>query len=259
MFTKEQVNLYLKRIGLEGPMPLCRETLDRIIFAHYQHIPYENLDTMNGIPVLLSEEALFDKIVCRKRGGWCFELNAALSLLLQGMGFEVTLLAARFLAGEDPKVIPLRRHEVLLVTLPDGQYLCDAGIMRESCRRALKLEYGLIQSDGMGEYKLEKDPFYGNLLYQKLATEDFERYFGFTFEPQVPADYIMPSFYCEHHPDSPFTHHRMVGRYTEKGSINLVGNLWKRIEGGKVAETREIPDEEIAAVLKRDFGIEGIW
>ena len=148
MFTKEQVNLYLKRIGLEGPMPLCRETLDRIIFAHYQHIPYENLDTMNGIPVLLSEEALFDKIVCRNRGGWCFELNAALTLLLQGMGFEVTLLAARFLAGEDPKVIPLRRHEVLLVTLPDGQYLCDAGIMRESCRRALKLEYGLIQSDG---------------------------------------------------------------------------------------------------------------
>jgi len=146
MFSPEQVEKYLERIGLHGPMTLNHDTLNRIVWAHYTSVPYENLDTMNQIPVLLSEEALYDKIVNRHRGGWCFELNAALSLLLRGLGFEVTLLAARFLAGEDPKVIPLRRHEVLLVTLPEGQYLCDAGIMRESCRRALKLEYGLIQS-----------------------------------------------------------------------------------------------------------------
>ena len=258
MFTQEQTEKYLARIGLQGPFPHTAETLNRIVWAHYTHVPYENLDTMNGIPVLLGEEALYAKIVERHRGGWCFELNAALALLLEGLGFSVTRLAARFVMGEKPGNIPLRRHEVLLVSLGDGQYVCDAGIMRESYRAALRLEHGLIQKDSVGEYRIDAHPFYGNLVYQKLEKDCFEPLMGFTLEPQTPGDYIMPSFYCEHHPDSPFTHHRMVGVYTQEGSVNLVGNELKWIHNGKVVERRECRDEEIPGVLKEYFGIEGI-
>ena len=258
MFTKEQTEKYLARIGLVGPLALKWETLNQIVWAHYTHVPYENLDTMNQIPVLLSEEALYDKIVNRHRGGWCFELNAALALLLEGLGFSVTRLAACFVMGEKPGSIPLRRHEVLLVELEDGRYVCDAGIMRESYRAALKLEHGLVQPDGIGEYTIEAHPFYGNLILQRLEKDVFEPLMGFTLEPQTPGDYIMPSFYCEHHPDSPFTHHRMVGVYTDDGSINLVGNELRWISQGKIAQRREYAEEEIPGVLREYFGIEGI-
>lgn len=253
MLTAAQVDQYLERIGLKRPMPLTRDTLNTIILAHYCHIPYENLDTMGHVPVSLDEKSLFEKLILRRRGGWCFELNGALALLLQGLGFQVRLLAARFIMGEPPETLPLRRHEILLVTLPDGQYICDAGIMRESYRIALRMEYGLIQGDGMGEYRMESHPFYGHLIYQRLEKDEFEPLMGFTLEPQIPDDYIMPSFYCEHHPDSPFTRKRMVGIYTQDGSWNLVGNTLKRIEQGRVISARECQDGEIPQILQNYF------
>ena len=57
----------------------------------------------------------------------------------------------------------MRRHRILLVHLPEGDYLCDAGIMREASRRALPLVYDRTFSDGMGEYRFQKDPFCGTV------------------------------------------------------------------------------------------------
>ena len=129
-YSTEQVKAYLARIGLSEELPLMAETLTRIVSAHYQTVPYENLFILSGTPLDLSPEALFQKIVLEHRGGFCFELNAALGELLEGLGFSVTHLAARFLRGE-PEGIPMRRHHILLVHLPEGDYLCDAGIMRQ--------------------------------------------------------------------------------------------------------------------------------
>ncbi len=253
-YSAEQVKAYLARIGLSGELPLTAETLTRIVSAHYQTVPYENLFILSGTPLDLSPEALFQKIVLEHRGGFCFELNAALGELLEGLGFSVTHLAARFLRGE-PEGIPMRRHHILLVHLPEGDYLCDAGIMREASRRALPLVYDRTFSDGMGEYRFQKDPFYGTVLLQRLSEPEFVPFFGFTMEPQIPADYVMPCFYCEKHPDSPFIKDYMVGIYTEKGSWNLVGHSLRRLENGWIAEQRELTEKELSGVLEARFGI----
>ena len=118
-YSAEQVKAYLARIGLSGELPLTAETLTRIVSAHYQTVPYENLFILSGTPLDLSPEALFQKIVLEHRGGFCFELNAALGELLEGLGFSVTHLAARFLRGE-PEGIPMRRHHILLASAGGG-------------------------------------------------------------------------------------------------------------------------------------------
>ena len=74
-------------------------------------------------------------------------------------------------------------------------------------------------------------------------------------EPQVNADFVMPCFYCEKHPDSPFIRERMVGIYTEGGSWNLVGSSLRRLEGGRILERRELSEEEVPATLRDIFGI----
>ena len=66
---------YLERIRYNGPMEPTREALFALQRAHLYAVPYENLDILAGKPLSLSEDALFDKIVTRKRGGYCFELN----------------------------------------------------------------------------------------------------------------------------------------------------------------------------------------
>ncbi len=95
-YSQEQISRYLDRIGLEGPFPQNAESLSRIILAHYQAIPYENLDILAGRPLCLEPDALFQKIVENRRGGFCFELNEALGCLLSSLGFSVSHLAARF-------------------------------------------------------------------------------------------------------------------------------------------------------------------
>lgn len=255
-YTQEQIKRYLDRLELDEPLPLCKDTLSKIVYAHFSHIPYENLDILRGVPLSLDSDALFQKLIVKRRGGFCFELNEALGTLLDSLGFSVTHYAARFIAGTPEGEIPLRRHHVLLVHLKEGDYLCDAGIMREAPRKALHFVTDEIQKDGIGEYFFKKDAFYGSVLFQKLPGKDFAPLFGFTLEPQTTGDYIMPTFYCEKHADSPANKNRTIGIYTQSGSINLVGNELRILKNAKIVETTQVSEEEIPRCLKEYFGIE---
>lgn len=255
MLSPIQAAHYLARIGLNGPVGQDADALSRIILAHYLHVPYENLDVLAGVPVRLEEDALYDKIVVRRRGGYCFELNAALGALLTAMGFHVEHLTGRFILGEPEGIMPMRRHHILLVTLKDGQYLADAGIMRESCRAAHPFQVGIEQSDGVASYRLEEDAVFGYVLQQASQGRDYQPMFGFTLEKQFPDDFVMPSFYCEKHPDSPFNKQYMVGIRNTTGSYNLVGNTFKTLVGATIVQTKTLKDAEIPAVLNEVFGL----
>lgn len=74
-------------------------------------------------------------------------------------------------------------------------------------------------------------------------------------ETQVPEDFVMPSFFCEKHPDSPFNKSRMVGIRTADGSYNLIGNTFKTLVGSKVTQQRELDDKDVPGVLERVFGL----
>ena len=85
---------YLRRINYRGEQSPTAATLRELHRAHLLAVPFENLDIHLGRTILLDQDALFDKIVTRRRGGFCYELNGLFALLLRGLGFEVTLLAA---------------------------------------------------------------------------------------------------------------------------------------------------------------------
>ena len=110
------VEAYLERIGYRGGREPNAENLAALVAAHRFTVPYETLDLWRGRHVTLAEEALFDKIVTRRRGGYCFELNELYGYLLRALGFHVRDCFARFLAGETE--LPMRRHHVLLVNVP---------------------------------------------------------------------------------------------------------------------------------------------
>jgi N-hydroxyarylamine O-acetyltransferase len=120
------VGTYLNRIGLSGPLPPTLDTLKRVHTAHLRAIPYENLDVQLGRPVTIERPAIYDKIVNRRRGGWCYEMNGLLGWALDELGFKVTRATGavmRELAGD----ATLRNHLVLKVDLDEGVYLADVG------------------------------------------------------------------------------------------------------------------------------------
>lgn len=263
MYTTEQIRQTFLRLGLAVPETITpdRETLFRLQRAFLQAVPYENLDILAGRPLSLAEDALYDKIVTRRRGGYCFEINGFFAVLLRSMGYTVTEFLARYLRGET--AIPMRRHRVLRVTANDGsEWIMDAGIGQESFRQPLP--YGDTTAevnDGFRVYRLRKREFYGWVIEDTPLMEDttvgeavFRPFYSFTEEPQLPIDYEMPSFWCEKHPDSPFTKAPMLAIKTETGRVAIDGNQLSLYENGTVTR-RSFEEAEYPALLARYFGI----
>ena len=258
MYTTEQIRQTFLRLGLAVPETITpdRETLFRLQRAFLQAVPYENLDILAGIPLSLAEDALYDKIVTRRRGGYCFEINGFFTVLLRSMGYTVTEYLARYLRGET--AIPMRRHRVLRVTANDGSaWIADAGIGQESFRQPLPYSDTTAEvNDGFRVYRLRKREFYGWVIEDHPVGEDaiFKPFYSFTEAPQLPIDYEMPSFWCEKHPDSPFTKAPMLAIKTETGRVAIDGNQLSLYENGTVTR-RSFEEAEYPALLARYFGI----
>lgn len=246
---------YLERIGFchEGVWRADGESLRKIQYAHVTSVPYENIDILNGVPVDLSVEAVFDKVVRRGRGGYCFELNGLYAWLLRALGFGVTEFLARFL--KDAEGIPMRRHRVLKVEAEDGVYLCDVGTGIRAPRFPVRLEEGIVQEQFGESYRLELRDFYGWVLMDKSG-EQWRDVFSFTEEVQVPVDFVMPSFFCEKHEDSIFNKDYMVSIKTHEGRKTLDGNVFKVFEGAHLARLETLDEASIALYLKEHFGLD---
>jgi N-hydroxyarylamine O-acetyltransferase len=66
---------YLQRLNYAGSTSPTAKTLRQLHLAHLQNVPFENLSIHSGEPIVLDDQALFEKIVGRRRGGFCYELN----------------------------------------------------------------------------------------------------------------------------------------------------------------------------------------
>ena len=72
------LDAYLARIGYSGAVAPTLDALNAIVSAHVRTIPFENLDVLLGRPIVLTPEALEQKLVTERRGGYCFEQNGLL-------------------------------------------------------------------------------------------------------------------------------------------------------------------------------------
>src|SRR5690242_14366276 len=101
---ESRVKAYLARIGADLPARSDDETLRDLHLRHLLAVPFENLGIHLGEYIVLDEEALVAKVVDRRRGGFCYELNGAFGALLSALGYDVTHLAARALGDDGPGI-----------------------------------------------------------------------------------------------------------------------------------------------------------
>lgn len=151
--NNQQLSAYLERIGVDEKPPVTIEGLARIQAAHLENVPFENLEIVERAhPIALDEASLFDKIVTRRRGGICYELNFLYAHALQALGFDVHLMGSQvnpaggdydhvFVMVEDPQV-------------PDALWLTDVGF---AYNFAVPLRFAVdeVQSDGRCSYRIE--------------------------------------------------------------------------------------------------------
>jgi N-hydroxyarylamine O-acetyltransferase len=114
---------YLERIGLSGPVKPTFEGLAAVMTAHLAAIPFEGLDAFLVRGAARGIAAIHDKLVIRRRGGWCYEQNGLLGWALSEMGFTLMPLAARVNRSEGEA----GGHLALLVELAGQRLLVDVG------------------------------------------------------------------------------------------------------------------------------------
>lgn len=252
---KLQIEQYLRKLQINDFEPTVNlATLTKLQDAHLKYIPYENFDCLNGKITSLKRQDMFNKVIMHNRGGICFELNGLYNWLLESLGFDVTSYSARFI--DKMETYQLRRHRVMCVALGDKRYLTDVGVNSESLRVPLEITEGLIQSDGISQYKFTRSEFWGWLLWQKERGKIWKRLFGFTEEPQIDKDFITASFWCDAHPDSPFIKSKKLSIFREDCNITVRGNYLKFYLGGRVKYRYKInTGAELKEILWEYFGI----
>ena len=142
---------YLNRINYSGAVTPSAETLRQLQLHHLWAVPFENLSIHSAEPIILNDAALFDKIVVRRRGGFCYELNGLFAALLRQLGFEVQMLSAS-VANSEGEWGPEFDHMTLLVSL-DERWLVDVGF-GDSFVEPLRLEERGDQIQGSRRYRI---------------------------------------------------------------------------------------------------------
>ena len=245
---------YLERIGINrADLTPSPELLRELQLAHLYSVPYENIDITEGVPLSLDPDALYEKVVERGRGGYCFELNSLFEKLLTSLGFNTVSYFARFWRGEEG--IPQRRHRVIAVFLDGKTYIADVGIGSPAPRIPLLLSEGLVQEYFGESYRFERDVAYGWVLYE-LRHGEWQKYFSFTEDPQLDLDFEAISYYCEQHPKSKFNKGYIVALKTPEGRKCVDGDTYKVFVGSELSYIEEeMSDERRREIFEKEFGI----
>ncbi len=248
------IDAYLDRINYHGSLTPGHETVAALQSTHMLSVPFENLDIVPlHRPIRLDVPALWEKIVVRRRGGFCYELNGLFAWLLAQCGFQVTHLNGRVFTRAGELGIDFD-HLALLVQAPGKQdrWLADVGF-GDSFLEPLYFRDG-DQPQGSRAYRLEKNTG-GCIVWQRNYDGTWNRQYFFDLVPRnFPSDYEAACAFHQRSPDSHFTQRSIVSRATENGRISLEMDRLIVTESG-VRQERAISSEEWPVLLREQFGI----
>jgi len=241
---------YLARIGVPGPLALDAAALRDLHQAHLVAVPFENLSIHLGEPISLDEADLIDKIVCRRRGGFCYELNGAFACLLERLDARVRRISARVYGG-DGGLGPPFDHLALVVRLPDGTgpWLADVGFGSHSTYPLLA-DARAEQADPGGRFLLGGTPD-GDIDVVK----DGRPQYRIELRERVLDDFVPTCWWQQTSPRSHFTRSVICSRLTREGQISINGRRLIRTVGGQRAEENLPDDQAVLAAYRDHFGI----
>ncbi|KAM6065440.1 LOW QUALITY PROTEIN: arylamine N-acetyltransferase, pineal gland isozyme NAT-3-like [Theristicus caerulescens] len=267
---------YFARISYQGSYDKRDLAVLTDIFQHHiRAVPFENLSIHCGERIELDLEATYNKIVRKKRGGWCMENNYLLSWVLKTLGYDVTLLASRVYVPEYGAYAEEIDHLLLKVVLDGKPYIVDGGFgMVYQLWQPMELISGRDQPQTPGVFRFleESGTWYLEKVKRKqwvpnqsvsnshnVEKEVCRRIYLFTLEPDI-EEFRACNTHLQTAPNSLFVTKSFCSLQTTDGVRALVG--WKFTEvkynykdNMDLVESRILADEEIEKILKEKFNV----
>ena len=247
-----QVNeLFRRRIGIPEHEKVTFEKLADILNKTAKTLPFENSSVLATESSDITKESITDKVLIRKEGGVCYELNATLYLFLAENDFEVYLVRGVIY---NQGWSPIGRTHVAILLIHEGHtYLVDTGFGANLPLKPVPLNGETVFSEN-GEFRVKRvDSEHGNhILELKLNYKDTEWRIGYAFDTEKPVEQIMElnevQAIIREHPKSPFNKSRLITRLTDNGSITLTETSFTQWADGK--RSKEEIDETRFKELK---------
>lgn len=208
------IQSYLTRIGFTYSPEPTLQSLERLMKAHLYKVPFENIDVVEGRYIQLNTKKFFEKIVNRKRGGFCYELNGLFHELLSQLGYKVDLIAATVKKKDGGWVFP-NSHAANIVYL-DKPYLVDVGF-GDSFIKPLPLR-SKPQRDASGLYRIQE-------VDNKLELQRYEGYwrtqYQFNLKPFTYDEFSEAAHFTQTSPDSMFTNGLIITKWLGDGRVTI--------------------------------------
>ena len=224
-----------------------------MVTAHLQHIPFENLSVLAGQPVPLDADSLWGKLVQGRRGGYCFEQNGLLEIVLQRLGYTVTPLAARVRRGV--REVRPHTHKLLRVESEGEEFLVDVGFGGEGPGRPLPWREGSWEGYSGVVHRLVRE---GDLWVLQLQQDQGEwlDLYASDNRPHYPVDFEMYNHYTSTYPGSLFVHSMLVGLHHSDGYHILFDGCLRTREAGRTRLRSFHCEAEVRACLEEVFDIQ---
>jgi arylamine N-acetyltransferase len=251
------VAAYFDRIGYQSSAEPTIETVQGLVAAHNRSIPFENLDPLLGIPVVdLSAGALTDKLVHRRRGGYCFEHNGLMGYVLEELGFGVERLAGRVIWMNPDGPLPAQTHQVLSVTVPgvDRPLLVDVGFGGQTLTSPIRLEAGPVQQTRHEPYRLRERG--DGLQLEAQIRDQWQPLYMFTTRPQPRIDLEVGSWYVSTYPKSFFVTGLTAAVVKDDARWNMRGRRLAIHRAGKTEQIAFATAADVLTALTDRFGID---
>ncbi|MEN8749962.1 MAG: arylamine N-acetyltransferase [Marivita sp.] len=230
------VDAWLARLGLAGDLPVSLDSLTRIIRAHLDRIPFENLTVFCGGVPDVGVEALSNKILHQRRGGYCVELNPLLCDGLRVLGFDARLRMARVMWQRD--VPGPRSHCLCLVRLDRADYLVDVGFGGPGPTGPF-----LLGSETL-DLRIQIRTGLGTVLSRQVSEGDWRDLYAFTDEVTTMSDVQAGNWLAATLPGSLFTRTLVVTRQTADSRLVLDGATFRKFAKGRALEVEVLQTPE---------------
>ncbi|XP_030582207.1 arylamine N-acetyltransferase, pineal gland isozyme NAT-10-like isoform X1 [Archocentrus centrarchus] len=268
---------YFKRIGFSGSYD--KPDLATLKLIHRQHImciPFENLSIHCGERITMDLEVIFNKIVRRNRGGWCFENNSLFGWVLRQMGYDTTTLGSRVFNITSDEFNLKEKHLINKVVIDGKTYIADVSFgVSLQIWEPLELISGKDQPQMSGVFRLidkgdmwvlektGRKPEVVNSEFAKsrlLNRKETKQIYCFTLQPREPHHFSQANNLLQTDPASLFINKSICSLQTPTGFRALIGWTYSEVtfkpeEGVDVFDMRNVKDDELEEILREKFNV----
>lgn len=257
------LDAYLARVRLPVRPTLDGYGLQALQRAHRLAIPFENVDVALGRGIAIDSGAVFDKLVTRSRGGYCFEQNRLFGDALAALGFDARPVLARvWLGAVEP---PPLTHVLSLVTVDGREWIADPGFGGSYAPPMPLAEGAEVEASDGARFRLRRDDAHGWMLLRdgdpattdgRGTGEGWRPQYSFTTAPVWDSDLAMGNWWSSTAPASRFRQLVVTSIVLPRGFASLTDRRYRR-RVGEDETTGEIDDPRVYRMrMSLMFGID---